>query len=733
MKTIELLEKLAGGVDQTWSPDSNSASEIVNMRQDDKGFGWIADRGYEPLIPLGVGIARVSTRFIEPLERLFIWDRHNTSEEYYIEKSKTTGDLRYRVANTTALPTVQDNYHFIAFDRSLAKANDAGEQFIPAGRFCTILNGEDPIIKFYGRDHVEPFGFIQKTPSPDILGVDTDYFKGNLAGESDSASIHFTNDFSAGVGTEGAGAVNTFRYKVSFITRSGSESPLSDSSEINWTNFTGGSGGGFTHGVFINDLPIGPPGTVKRRIYRTKNIVNFKGAGDVLYYFLTEVEENVSKTFLDAIPDSLLTTLSPSLTDSSVIAGTQKYGAAFNGRMWLAGGAGNESRIIYSKQGLLEQFPTFNYFDVGATSGGAITQIYAYYDNLLVFRENAIDIIRSRGNGDQYSLSTLIQGIGTTASNTIKTVPGYGVMFLSYDGIYLISGGTLGGSQTSVKRVSDKVHKEMSRISVNSLARSSATYSHKEQEYWVIYPVDGNTLCSRGTVFHSLTGQYSLRHKQKDDGDTGTFEFNDISTNTSGWIILAPESTRVNAGQNITSSNAGLQVWSAADINGASYSLGFVDTGIYSVGTANRPRGKALWSSVWEDFGDDSEKKRISSVDILMIADGNDELELEYAVDWKETYLSGGTAPITIPEKYGTTSSENILGPTTNAKDKNKATTDTSLWSQKSTTRVRWDVQTGGIDEFKFRIKSNRSFQIISYKIHYTPINRKVIKTRAGE
>ena len=51
-----MQEKLAGGVDQTWSPDSNSASEIVNMRQDDKGFGWIADRGYEPLIPLGVGI-----------------------------------------------------------------------------------------------------------------------------------------------------------------------------------------------------------------------------------------------------------------------------------------------------------------------------------------------------------------------------------------------------------------------------------------------------------------------------------------------------------------------------------------------------------------------------------------------------------------------------------------------------------------------------------------------------
>ena len=724
-----MQEKLAGGVDQSWSPDSNSASEIVNMRQDEKGFGWIADRGYEPLIPIGSGIARVSTRMIEPLERLFIWDRHNTSEEYYIEKSKTTGDLRYRVANTTALPTVNDNYHFIAFDRSLAKPNDAGEQFIPAGRFCTILNGEDPILKFYGRDHVEPFGFVQKTPSPKILGVNTDYYLGSRVTETDKSSIRFSNNFSAGVGTDGNGDDNAFRYRVSFITRTGSESPMSDSSEVTWTN----AAAGYTQGVFINDLPIGPPGTVKRRIYRTKNIVDYKGSGDVLYYHVTEVEENVSKTHLDIIPDTMLTTLSPALTDSAIIAGTQKYGATWNGRMWLAGGAGNESRIIYSKQGLLEQFPTFNYFDVGSTSGGAITQIYPYYDNLIVFRENSIDIIRSRGNGDTYSVSTLMQGIGTTASNSIKSVPGYGVMFLSYDGIYLISGGTLGGSQTSVKRISDNIHKEMDRISKNSLARSSATYSHKEKEYWVIYPVDGNTLCSRGTVFHALTGAWSFRHKHIDDGDVGTFEFNDISTNTSGWIVLAPESTRTNAGQNITAYHYGLQVWSAANINGVHGSLGYVDNGIYSYGEALRARGSALWASTWEDFGDDSQKKRISSIDVLMISDGNAELELEYAVNWKETYVSGGSSPITIPEKYGTTSSENILGPTTDAKDKNKTTTDTSLWSQKSTTRVRWDVQTGGIDEFKFRIKSTRSFQIISYKILYTPVGRKVIKTRAGE
>jgi hypothetical protein len=63
---------------------------------------------------------------------------------------------------------------------------------------------------------------------------------------------------------------------------------------------------------------------------------------------------------------------------------------------------------------------------------------------LLVFRERAIEIITVGTNG--YVISTLDSNIGTTATNTIKIVAGYGVMFLSKDGIFTISGSVRDGA-----------------------------------------------------------------------------------------------------------------------------------------------------------------------------------------------------------------------------------------------------------------------------------------------
>ena len=732
MKSKTLFEKLAGGVDQRNRPDANGASQIVNMRLDEQGYGWVNDRGWEELIEKNTHTAFATSTYADSILRLNIWERHSGSEIYYLEKHDD-GIIRARVANNSGVTSTFVVYHVIALDRTLAKPDDADEQFVPFGRFMAIINGKDQMLKYWGRDRTFPFGFTQQTPALNIMTADPNYFfspKPNS--QSNEIAISFGSGSTVGLGTSANNDVNSYRYKMTYITDTGSESPLSDAVQVGWQN----KEDDLRFGTMIQDMPVGPPGCVKRRIYRTKNLSNFETGGDVIYYLLTEIEDNVSRNYVDAIPDNLLVVQAPSENDSVVISNNYKYGASWNGHFWLAGGSGTETRLIYSERGLPEQFPAFNYFDLGNTAGGSITGLFSYYDNLLVFREKSIDIVRSRGNGDTYSVSTLTTDIGTTAANTIQHVPGYGVMFLSYDGIYLISGGTLGGSSVDIKRVSDRIHKEMKRLSVGSLATAKAAYSHKEKEYWVMYPVDGNTKCTRGTVFHSLAGVWSFRHAEKDSAGVsalGSFRFNDISTNPNGWFVLAPEVTiTAGIGFNFVGQNAGLQVWSATDKFGQSTTFTNADDNIYTLSVIPTVRDPSVWESVWEDFGDDSAKKRVASVEIEMLTRGHNDIEMLWATEWKDVFTSAGNNPQAVPEFFKSINEDSIMGSTTNTEDKSIATIGTDVWNEPRVVRIRWDVQTSLISTFKFRIKTSNVFQIVSYQMNYIDGGRKTVNMRAG-
>lgn len=732
MKSKTLFEKLAGGVDQRYRPEANGASQIVNMRLDEEGYGWINNRGWEELVELNTHTTNASSTYANSILRLNIWERHRGSEVYYIEKHDD-GIIRARVANNSGVTSTFVAYHVIALDRTLAKPDDADEQFIPFGRFMAIINGKDQMLKYWGRDRTLPFGFTQPTPALNIMTADPAYFFSTKPNsESNKIALEFGSGSTGGLGTSANNDINSYRYKMSYITDTGSESPLSDAVQVGWQNVENDR----RFGTMIQDMPIGPPGCVKRRIYRTKNLSNFETGGDVIYYLLTEIEDNVSRNYVDVIPDNLLVTQAPSETASSVISNSYKYGASWNGHMWLAGGSGTETRLIYSERGLPEQFPVFNYFDLGNTVGGSITGLFSYYDNLLVFREKSIEIIRSRGDGDTYSVSTLTTDIGTTAANTIQHVPGYGVMFLSYDGIYLISGGTLGGSSVGIKRVSDRIHKEMKRLSVGSLATAKAAYSHKEKEYWVMYPVDGNTKCTRGSVFHSLAGVWSFRHAEKDSAGVtvpGSFRFNDIYANPNGWFVLAPEVQISNpVGLNFNAQNVGLQVWSATDKFGQATAFNNVDNNIFTLSVTDTPRDPSTWESVWENFGDDSVKKRIASVEIEMLTRGHNDIEMLWATEWKDVFTSAGNNPQAVPEFFKSPNEDSVMGPTTATEDKSKTIIGTDVWNNPRVVRIRWDVQTSLISSFKFRIKTSNVFQIVSYQINYVDGGRKVINMKAG-
>jgi hypothetical protein len=123
-----------------------------------------------------------------------------------------------------------------------------------------------------------------------------------------------------------------------------------------------------------------------------------------------------------------------------------------------------------------------------------------------------------------YQALTLYEGVGTTATNTVKNVPGVGVCFLGQDGVYALSGGFSGGATVSVQLLSSPIAKWMQSLNRPAMPRAIATYSDLWKEYWVHFPTepDPNGLPpvpNRGAVLHLPSVQWSVRGQVDEDLD----------------------------------------------------------------------------------------------------------------------------------------------------------------------------------------------------------------------
>lgn len=739
MKTDSTPEIEACGVDQRYKAKPNSASNIEGRwHPDPNGGGWINDRGIEPLIPLDATVTfptlEISKR-LQPVRFLSVISRHQGAETYYLYEQ--AGELKYDMGNKGTSTGVRQT-SVLSSGRKIPKPDDCGTQVTTYGRFNLIINGYDKMIKWWGREAYSDFGFISATPAPSISGVDTKYivYRDGIVPEqkvelkdSGDVVIRFKSDSYAGLGTPEKGDRNRYDYKVSFVTDTGSESPLSDRATVEWTISSESSStmtGAYRpvrtdyaegkYGVVISDLPIGPKGTVARRLYRTKNRKDgLAGAGEI-YYLVAQIDNNSENSYTDITPDQDLFTEAPSVIESSVISSQHKYCATWNNSIWLGGGEQNPYGIIFSKAGLPEQFGIADYFDVGLREGGAITALVPFYDVLVVFRERAIEIVTVNGTG--YVISTLDSNIGTTATNTIKIVAGYGIMFLTKDGIFAITGSVRGGAVYRVVKMSEQIEREMGRVSISALPRATATYSEREKEYWVHYPVDGDTENSRGAVFHTMNEEFTFRWGDGFYSNGNGMPFSCLATDPNGWIIIG---LIPNIGPDIQGRRGvpgiGLQVWSASRFAGQYLSNPVVNNANTTFNVNYIAKEKDVWESVWTDFGDDSKKKRVISVEVEIITTGNNPITLDWVTDWGYTYVSSKTQIPLRPETVLTSFSEPIYASVPTGTELNSAVWDKSKWSQTQITRIRWDIGTSLCSQFKFRLSSANLFQVISYQI----------------
>ena len=724
-------------------PTQNAADDITHARVDPDGGGFLFDRGIEPwwdpgtTFTPGLDTALIQALFVDKVDSLYIWAKQNTEQVYYIVESG--GKLYYWWGNkgTLAVASFYDDLVVLSENRHIPKLNEPGTQYIPYGNRLLIINGYDKPILFYGRERVRDFGFTLPTPSPEPLDIQPGYLDGTADLNLGVAAPHFGAKSSIGLGYADDDEVNNFNWKMTYITDTGSESPLSTPSGVSWQTVAGAATQQ-KFGVVIKHLPLGKTsnGVVARRLYRTKNqrVDTVSGANDTTYYFVNQINDNTTDFYIDIIPDGQLVDKAPSISDTTTIQSGYSFGATWNGSIWLAGGSQNPTKIIYSKQGLPEQFGGFDYFDVGNTAGGAITGLQAYYNNLIVFRQRSIDIIRV-GNGGMYQVSQLTPEVGTTAINTAKIVPGIGLMFLGYDGVYVISGGLDGGSAVNVTRVSQNLSKEIPLVSRAALPRATAVYSAKEREYWIHYTPNGGTYNNRGIVYHVDNGQWSLRHATVET-DEYLWAFQCLASDPVGNIIIGTKPNWTASAFSLgppapVGTLVGLQVWSGKNGWGKTLTLTSITNASYSYTTAALAKPNCIFNSAWHNFGDNSQKYRVFNVELDIMAYGDNLLNLNWQQNYSYATNSAGGQKMSRPETVFTTSEDAVFGPD-NGSSKNYFTINSDALNEPRIIRIRFDVNTGLVDYFKFNLSSTSTFHVIGYEMNYSGTDMLALNQRVN-
>lgn len=373
-----------------------------------------------------------------------------------------------------------------------------------------MVNGIDVPLVFDGyawdtAGWVGPAGAVTAVSMNDPLA--TDY--------GGATSVKIPN-VGLGATSDTAGAAYDYkyaaRYRVSYINERGAESPLSAPSELIYHINTGGTGSSDGAHFAKVDLPLGPPSCVARRLYRTQNVYDSSGTlvqgRDEQYFFHSDHPDNMETTFQDSLDDGYLGALVDELD-----FGPFPYGAkiisVFNDRLYASGFGTSE--VYYSKKGNPEVFPVLNVLDVGDAHLGPITAMYATRNALVVAKASGIYLIKDDGVGEP-SCQTLTRQSGWIAQNTIKEIPGLGIMGLSSDGITILKGTLQNeGVETQVFNAGVVFPETFKRLNFTAIANACAAVYHKDKEYWLCLPMLGSPNNTLTLVFHYEIREWTSR------------------------------------------------------------------------------------------------------------------------------------------------------------------------------------------------------------------------------
>lgn len=689
-------------------PQPRDAMTVLeNVTVDPQTFGWSTRVGYEKFrADPARGFEPWNT--LGPIDSLFVYEQQPGGSRYTILfESEGTLYLYYEVGGVGGKLALQSG-------RTVPAPNEYSSTYTVLSDGVLITNGRDaPVVvrcwplptlttlntvPTIAQQLVEPLGFTS-VPAPDLMGVTTlngatsttpptsptatgDYL--NLWWPSEPGGISRPGEYGLGFATNTAstaGQEAEFQYRVSFLKADGSESPLSGEGFVKWQLEAGVKGFRYCTGMRI---PIGPPGTVARRIYRTQNqSFDSPTYGDTDYYFIDQLNNNVEDLWFDPYRSSAVGALAPALTESVPLpATTARSAATFGDCLWLDGGAAEPFTLFYSKPGRAHQFASTDYIRLSAPGGG-IVRLFAHYNVLIVLRENGVDVVQGSPDAG-FTVTTVTSQVACRAPNTIDQVPGLGVVFLAQDGVYTLTGGFTGGSEVQLLRLSEPIKRTLQRLTPDCAARAVGRYSPKDRAYHCYFPADGNDRPNLGIVYHTEKEGWSTR--------VG-FPVGSLDRMFNGALIFG-HNTGTEAG---AGAEAGLFVLSSRRAMG-----GTVTEQVYT----ESPPPTSKLQSAWLDLGDAQLQKRVQYVTLWLLTSGSVTVQTTAYKDFERT---GGDN-----RGYQAQPPDAAAQPVYNT-----AVIGSDEWDESRLVPLRIPVAQQSAAWFKWGLESTDDLTVIGYEVEY--------------
>ena len=480
-----------------------------------------------------------------------------------------------------------------------------------------------------------------------------------------------------------------WQYRVTYINERGQESEASQASSIGVHN--NGTGQYAQHGLaFMSvELPIGPRECVARRVYRTRNLYDVdgglvsKGLGES-YYFLKEIQDNMTTTWVDGHPDTSLGELLDVRASGGYPTGT-KFLSSFKNTMFAAGTTSNE--IYFSAPLFPEVFPKDNVIHIGDDDGGQITGIRSTKNALVVFKTRGIYLIKG-GPDSGFIAEPLNRDVGCWAPDSIAELPGLGLVFLSENSVQLLEGALENtGTITRVVEISAEIPNQMERMNSSAAVNAAGVVYTKDREYWLSLPIDGSEKNNLVLVYHYEVGAWSLR-------EGFPMQCAAVSRDHRGYLFFGSHNSS-------SSFNSGINV----------YSRGYSKKG----GRPGTLSGDfepvdPLYETVALPFGSVFSSVQPAHILVYGIGYGNNDLELNYRVNRSLDSIRATSQNV---DQQDPNERYPVYG---------KARWDTDRWAEYRPTVFRFDVSgasKGPIREFQasFAASNGTKIEIIGYDI----------------
>ena len=684
------------GMDLSIPAPSQSAQLIENFTYDPQTKGWTTHLGFEPFFHTDPdnGPFTTANGLNHPVDSIYVFQKHGSRQQNILFEcnGKLCQLQPWRDTSTTQRVVLDGS-------RTIPAPNAARTSYEPFGKYCVITNGIDEPVKFRADGRLYPLGWAEAPGAPTISSIRVPDADGNLTALEaaddyiGSGNNIYQGDDSTfeGVTSNTADVEVEYLYRISFVNENGSESPLSnDSNKLKYTgtSVTRNGNSGIPKLCSVIEIPTGPTGTIARRIYRTQS------DGDrSLFYFVEEIKNNIDTQYVDFRSDKSLGAQAPNRSDSIRFpARGVRFTAAFKNCLFVDGGEMDPTRLFFSKPLEPDRFGALDFFEVGTREGGDITGLEAYYNSLLVFRENGIDLIRG-DNVQGFEIVPFVEGIGAFSHNAIVAIPNLGVSFISRDGIYLITGGLDGGSDLQLKKLSKGLDEIFERVSVDAMPAAVTAYSPMMNEVHYYLPESGRPKLQLGLVYHTNNGQWSQRSKD--------FPVRCITTDKDGNFLFgcdeySPSGTPANnviirRGIYAISAKraAGTQGSSQADIPKEAEPLQF------------------KFRSQWQDMGLPYLKKYPKFLYLYVMTTGDFDVKVDFYKDrdWQTPY-DGGVAIMQVPDH----ADQPVY---------DKAKFDKVVWQDKRLAQVRVPITGGAYSEWAFEVSGIQNFIFIGYSVEY--------------